>query len=491
MTAPHQDPDGGDGYGWDDFALNEADDKIAYLAALLSDSGYDRDAARVTLDQVAAELRLSPATVEAGWRRTVDHESRLSFPRSWHDDTIDPEFVADFARLLAHPQVAVLGGNDNGGDTTHLHPGMVVLSFLGSAGWRARKDTTSEGSWWVLFNTQTGTKARVRLDVHALLAGACPDDSRPSSDVSYPRQFSPSKAASPELVDVKITDACPFESQCGFCYMGSTVNGAAGDPARVMRLLEALADQRVFEIAFGGGEPTLWPRFTEILHYTRALGMVPNFTTKNYAWLTGPYATEWLDVAGAVAFSVNDLRSLRQLTTRVDAAGLGWARNRKITIQLIPDLIGAENFTTIVTEAATRRWRVTLLGYKETGRGTTFTPQYRRDPSWWLATMAEVAQTHRVFSVAIDTALALQSRDALTAAGIPEWLYHVEEGRFSAYVDAVTGRAGPSSYAGDEALSALDLDSGPREISAAFDSLFSAWPTTEDSPVLPSKGPHL
>ena len=48
--------------------------------------------------------------------------------------------------------------------------------------------------------------------------------------------------------------------------------------------------------------------------------------------------------------------------------------------------------------------------------------------------------------IAIDTTLAAKYEDELHEENIAEYLYHIEEGKYSAYIDAVSMKFGPSSY---------------------------------------------
>jgi hypothetical protein len=48
--------------------------------------------------------------------------------------------------------------------------------------------------------------------------------------------------------------------------------------------------------------------------------------------------------------------------------------------------------------------------------------------------------------LSIDTTLANRYQKKLTELSIPKWLYHVEEGKYSMYIDAVENKYGPSSY---------------------------------------------
>jgi len=94
------------------------------------------------------------------------------------------------------------------------------------------------------------------------------DPSRPISELRFP-----------EFYDIKITNACG--GGCPYCYQDS--GGTAHYPSvvdKIKGLFEPMTlNQRPFQIAYGGGEPTLHPEFTQLLRATRALGISPNYTT--------------------------------------------------------------------------------------------------------------------------------------------------------------------------------------------------------------------
>lgn len=89
----------------------------------------------------------------------------------------------------------------------------------------------------------------------------------------------------PEFYDVKITDHC--KGNCPWCYMGSN---SSGQP--YCNIIEKIQDffgsmtpnQRPFQVAIGGGEPTTHPQFALILNTFYKLGIVPNYTT-NGMWV--------------------------------------------------------------------------------------------------------------------------------------------------------------------------------------------------------------
>lgn len=84
----------------------------------------------------------------------------------------------------------------------------------------------------------------------------------------------------PEFYDVKITDHC--EGNCPYCYMDSTHEGK-----HVLDAVDKVKDyfgsmsenNKPFQVALGGGEPTKHPQFIEILKTFYDLGITPNYTT--------------------------------------------------------------------------------------------------------------------------------------------------------------------------------------------------------------------
>jgi MoaA/NifB/PqqE/SkfB family radical SAM enzyme len=84
----------------------------------------------------------------------------------------------------------------------------------------------------------------------------------------------------PEFYDVKITNKC--DGKCQYCYMDSK-----SDSYHFSNILEKIDNffgkmnnnQRPFQVAIGGGEPTMHPDFISILDKFYKLGITPNYTT--------------------------------------------------------------------------------------------------------------------------------------------------------------------------------------------------------------------
>jgi len=96
------------------------------------------------------------------------------------------------------------------------------------------------------------------------------DPSKPITELKYP-----------EFYDVKITSKC--NSLCPHCYQDS-----APDKDNFPNLLDNFVsyfsrmdeNQKPYQIAIGGGEPTLHPDFLQLLETSKiSLGIVPNYTT--------------------------------------------------------------------------------------------------------------------------------------------------------------------------------------------------------------------
>lgn len=87
----------------------------------------------------------------------------------------------------------------------------------------------------------------------------------------------------PEFYDVKVTSHC--KGNCPYCYQDSKdVKHSKGIVERFMEYFGKLSEnQKPFQIAFGGGEPTSHPKFSDIVKACFDMGIAPNYTT-NGMW---------------------------------------------------------------------------------------------------------------------------------------------------------------------------------------------------------------
>lgn len=424
--------DGGqsDGFGWEAFVLASRDEKRRYLASQIADevgftswpSTHAHHVGNAAALAIVESILGPPVPDDVGY---VDHQSDWALPRDWADgDRLDEGFARAMAAFLDRSDVVVLGGNDNNFD--HVHP-LYEREEIREARWRggipsdssgvglvARRDELDPASW-TLFNRGSGGKARVVLG-----EGAPPE-----------------RASAPELVDVKITDYCPYG--CDFCYQGSTVAGRHAPLERLVDLAEALGEARVFEVALGGGEPTLHPGFIRVLEAFRDRGVVPNFTTRNLGWLKAKRTVQAVErLAGSFAYSCTRASDVEALARALRAAG--WA-GRAPTVHVVMGTVRPQSFRGILAQAKTRRFGVTLLGWKRTGRAADRPP-----PVPYLAWWRGIAEESGPWRLGVDTALAAEAEAAGQLDDVPRRMFHTEDGPFSCYVDAVAGTIAPSSW---------------------------------------------
>ena len=463
-------------FGWAPFTLVSEEAKRRYVAALIKESytpvlrkrglptDFDADLPAEVVKEIGELAGVEIYGDSVGY---VDHQSRIELPVAWDESAMDRVFLEDFKAWILQPDVAILGGNDNGGehplldddDTVQLH----YRGFIEGGGpIVARKD--KHLGFWTMFSRFDGTKIRFDFDGN---------------------RYAPEKAAFPELVDVKITDYCNYG--CAYCYQGSTPKGQHARIDILTRIAEFFGREKVFEVAIGGGEPTMHPGFLEILKTFRAHGVIPNFTTRNVDYLVKHY-WELAEVCGAVALSVDsveDALRYRDAVRAVTAAETGEYRRRlQVTVQYV---VGAHpNWKETVSGLIRNSWpftthyeetlRPTFLGWKATGRGGAH--EFYGDDGFvdllvGLAAATPMSSTlagrptRLGLAVSLDTVLTSKFETELQAAGVSSVRYETREGKFSAYVDAVEGTVAPCSYEPGEGKY-LSLDRLEDDFLAAF-----------------------
>jgi hypothetical protein len=184
-----------------------------------------------------------------------------------------------------------------------------------------------------------------------------------------------------------------------------------------------------------------------------------------------------LNKLGAIAFSVNNLTDLAKITKAWQGANLPWEMRNKVAIQAIPALLDEDTLRALFTASQNNNWRLTLLGYKHSGRGEEFASTLiKRRSDWWVKMWAkEFSET----ALSIDTTLALSCQKALEAKKVPTWQYHTREGAWSMYVDSVTQTVAASSYDGNGTpLAAGNLT---KQLQEAFDK-YEGEPTIAEKP---------
>lgn len=416
-------------YGWEEFALKSSPTKRSYIAVVLF----------TQLEKlIGSEMA---ALVTASWTGKVpyefinsevyiDHQSLAPFPVNHITGHIDKEFFGVFMSFLERADVAILGGNDN-----------EIMDYVEPEGWPERGENRkplnefiggSEGEQgrviksgpghWTIFNQDSGAKVRFAEE------GAEPLH----------------RSIQPELVDMKITDYCKYN--CEWCYQDSTYKGEHAKLTDLRNYIWELKQLGVFEVAFGGGEPTEHPDFVELLEIARvSYGIVPNFTTRNIHGWESELIEAVENHVGGFAVSVYSGREV--YAAQALAYHYGYHVQEKMSVQFVLGMHPIETLESVLKAANDVFVPVTLLGMKGIGRAS----HLNSDPhnqNGWLALVDKYD-----YKLSVDTVMVERHGDKLKELGIPDILMVPGEGRFSMYIDAVKRLAGISSYHKDTFVS--------------------------------------
>ena len=424
-----------DDFGWDAFRLKDSTGKMEYLAVMLWRGlyvEYQNEKVRLLVLRKIFEGLLDFSNDDKEAIRTldissIDHAS-IAYPKEGMDGFRYGELLRDF---LLDSRVNVLGGNDNddGDPFDHLDGKRATLSDA----CHLRHDKKADV--WTLFNVYNGAKVRFGT-------GA---DNYTKSNV-------------PELVDLKVTDKCSFG--CKFCYQGSTPEGKHGSFFTAGTIIEALADLGTFEIAIGGGEPTEYVAFPQIIGKIYDMGMIPNFTTNSDEWLKNRGLVEMIKkCCGSIGVSVNTVKDVEKYKSIKKA--MSW--HVSVNAQVVVGAHTPKAMTRIVDKLRECDADVLFLGWKNMGRGETF--KQKKISAEVMNTILNILHVNAVLDygdysgmVSVDTAFVDMYADVLRKHDVSEILTASPEGKFSCYIDAIEGTIARSSYTSEGIEKLEDMD---------------------------------
>jgi hypothetical protein len=431
-----------DSFGWDHFVLTSKEWKNKYMSsqlflALVETVG--RQVATLAVEQLTGVNVLT----ERDWVG-IDHQSVYNLPLTFDRSGVNLNFYEAFRHFALRDGVVILGGNYNEKGDHHpllKNAKQVYKVPIEQDQWEytsvARYD--DKYNYWTIYNPSTGAKVRFSFD-----------------EMDEPTEVT--RASRPELVDVKITDFCTKE--CAYCYQDSSVTGKHADLGRILWALEEL---EVFEVAIGGGEPTSHPGFVSFLKSCEYHHITPNFSTRNLDWFHVPDHREVLQCCGGVGVSVDDWKAVDKLSKIVEM--YDDLKAKQFSIHVIDKTISFYDLGHIIRCAGDSGFVVTVLGFKEIGRGIEFEPP-RQCKSWvkvWKGLLKDRKEKRKkgyrdlvLPRLSVDTSIAQEYQDDLDELGISRILYDKHEGGYSMYVDLVSGRAGPSSHCGEDEM--VDLE---------------------------------
>ena len=337
---------------------------------------------------------------------------------------------------------------------------------------------------YVLFNKINGSKIRFSLDLNfwrkyceklnetgdIILKGDGSDYDQNQSEEIKTEKISETKAVFPELVDLKITDYCPFG--CEFCYQSSTKNGVHAPLERIKKYIDILYDLRVFEIALGGGEPTMHPDFSSIVEYIRKKNMIVNFTTYSTKWLKNEHILEnvskYVSGIGVSVHSLKDTEKSEKIIKAIEKTKDRFSVSQftRVVLQHVFGSVNLDEFNNILKYSSEHGYPLLLLGPKRTGFGKNYNfynpEEYlfllklnlqnftggKRKKSFMGDSNPDFLYELQVdFTLSVDTAFAKNFDEFLRKElNVNNILYSTREGLHSFYIDAVKGKMARSSY---------------------------------------------
>lgn len=264
-------------------------------------------------------------------------------------------------------------------------------------------------------------------------------------------QLSDKKSGFPYLVDCKLTSICPFN--CNFCYTSSTENGNKADSYFLYSLGEMLYRANVFEVNFGGGEPTLYKddyghRFNYLSSFKSNKFKI-GITTKNYKWHLSELFEENIASFNSVAVSANSLADLSNCEDLFKGIREKSKWKTEPYLQCIFGLVPYEEFQKFVLKVAEFGQNLTLLGYKDFGFGKSWTKyQY---PKEWIGFIKKVSEENRM-KIGIDSVMVREWKNDLIDFGIKDYYLVGTEGKSSCYIDAVQQKMYSSSFSDEKGI---------------------------------------
>ena len=349
--------------------------------------------------------------------------------------------------IIDSPDIVIVGGSDEWEfvyeKTEGLHEISHSYSYMDKI-----VDKVKNGNYYILYGSMFHRKEKMRLQV----------DSIPDMIPEYP-----------ELVDMKITNAC--EHNCPFCYMSSSPKGEHANASDVYRLINLFKVKT--EFALGGGNVLLHPQFNKIVKMIDDKGHIANITIRFDDTKT---INEDLSLKKAIVKYVQGIGISVQSPDDVDVAndfitemlGLG----KHVSLHLIPEMLGVETTCAIldkINEFNIRYYdenkqdishnyntcRVLFLGLKQVGRGKKLNHKlFNKDE-------LDLLRRKAVYQFNVDTAFINTYSDWFKDeySDSEQFFLTRHEGEYSMFIDAVKNMAYSSSYKDDGGIDVSDIDS--------------------------------
>ena len=339
--------------------------------------------------------------------------------------------------IIDSPDIVIVGGSDECEFVYDTTAGCVEMSNQFSYVDKIT-DRVKNGNYYILYGSIFSRKEKVRLQV----------DSIPDMIPEYP-----------ELVDMKITDAC--QHKCPFCYMASTPNGKHAELRDIYTLIPQFKYKT--EFALGGGNVLLHPYFTSIVKRISEKNHIANITIRYDDVETIKRNTKLKSAIKKYVSGIGiSVQSANDVDVATDFINQMLDLGKHVSLHIIPEMIGVNASVDIFmkmkdinqrqlvlhkndTAYMSNFCKVLFLGLKQSGRAKNITHN--------LLTADDLSMLRREsgYMYNVDTAFINTYSDWFKEQYDGDEVFFLtrHEGEYSMFIDAVNNKAYASSYKTD------------------------------------------
>ena len=350
--------------------------------------------------------------------------------------------------IIDSPDIVIVGGSDESDFVYDTIEGCQEISHEYS--YLKNISKIKNGNYYILYGDMFHCKEKLRLQV----------DSIPDLIPEYP-----------ELVDMKITNAC--EHKCPFCYMSSTPKGKHADTNDIYRIVSNFKNKT--EFALGGGNVLLHPKFDNIVMHIANDNHIVNITiryddveTINTNNNIKTAIEKFVSGIGISVQKASDVDVARDFIVEMLKIG------KHVSLHIIPEMIGVDESVSIldkmreINEDYGKDWKknehkqnwkfnyckVLFLGLKQTGRAKNIEHTLLSEDALVLLVQKSC------YKYCVDTAF-INTYDNWFKTNYEdseEFFLTRNEGEYSMFIDAVKCQAFTSSYKDDGGIDIRDND---------------------------------
>jgi len=448
-------------FGWNNFTCKSRSAKERYLfLTLLSNIEYNERTAytRVVCEHLKDVFNDIDKTIKQTKDGYIDHQSVITIPKDYQNPEYPSmDFFKDLYRELIERDYVILGGNDNddrmhhfiqyhenNDDTNKIIEILTKFSYYDDL-FCVKDPNTKE---WTISDIASGTifKMLFHHDLHHVVKSKNLFDDVADDTIS---KLKFKKSTYPYLVDIKITDKCSYN--CGFCYQSSTKHGKHADTDFIINnIIPELKTANVFEVVLGGGEPTTHPDLNKIVKAFKRNKFKISLTTKNYNIGSTKKEIDVLENIHSLAFSANTVSELYIVAAQIEKLNFQIYNNIKYYVQSILGV--TERLKNFISTAASKNIEnITFLGYKNVGRGSSYTTNpFITQYSEWIDLIQKYSKSPFYINFGIDSVLVKDFKSELEHAGVSSKLLVDSDGKSTCYVDAVNKIVNASSFTNKE-----------------------------------------